>query len=118
MKGSSIAMAVAMAFVGSSEAMSDRLLPELPKNAHSTEVFLSKRIPNGTPLAQAEHEMQTLGFKCTPGTDGPFGRAAAGTYVYCDRLSRAIVAERHQVALVHSGGRISVIYATYGLIGP
>ena len=112
-----VAAFITTAFVANAAAMSERPLPELPKNAHDTEAVLTKRIPSGTPLARAQREMETLGFKCAPGT-GTFVGGVTGPYLYCDRLSRAIVAERYQAALVHAAGKVTSIHATYGLIGP
>jgi hypothetical protein len=91
----------------------------LPEEARETEVFLSKRIPVGTPLPAGQREMESLGFSCTPGNKGPFGtKAIAGTYVYCDRKTAGLIVKRWQVALVYAHGKVSAIHATYGLIGP
>ena len=105
------------AFVTSAAAMSERPLPELPKKPREIEAALAKRIPSGMPVAEAQREMEALGFQCAPGT-GTFVGGVTGTYLYCDRASRAIVSERYQVALVHAEGRLKSIHATYSLTGP
>jgi hypothetical protein len=93
---------------------------KLPESARETEAVLLQRIPVGTVVAAAQREMESLGFSCAPNTDPSFGPkgTVVGTYLYCDLTTRAIVAQRWQVALAHSQGKVTAIHATYGLIGP
>jgi hypothetical protein len=101
--------AVIMTIGGCTEA--DVPPTQLPSSVDEAEMFLAERIPRGTPVDAAERELEKWGFGCIPGDVGAFDtRAAAGTFVFCERLSKV---DAHQVALVHQQRKILRVLVHY-----
>jgi hypothetical protein len=82
---------------------------------------ISKHIPAGTTLDQAQRWMEREGFRCSRKSNSEFAALEGRRdYLYCDRSEgeMASVDRRWQVALVHRGGKIVDVSATTGLVGP
>ena len=81
-----------------------------------------KAVPVGSRIEEARRFMEREGFRCSPQTKSSFadhdGTRKGIDYLYCDRSEGLIVSRRWQVAIVHSGDRVTDVLANTGLIGP
>jgi hypothetical protein len=97
-----------------------RGLPDRAEDAAAMEAAVLRVVPIGTAIDDARRRLDAQGFRCAATRFAPFaGEADSLNYAYCDGSSRSVfVTRRFQLALVDSGGLLSRVRVTTGLIGP
>jgi hypothetical protein len=77
-------------------------------------------VPIGATADSGRRILERARFVCELATNATFGTGERLNYVHCDRSTEADVSvgRRSQVALILTGGHISEVRASTGLIGP